>query len=1227
MSGTAEGEPVDSAVAALLKHNDSIAGPPAAPRKRKRKARALSPEDIGQPSATSDHVAKKKKTAETCLSKDMVVEFDAQRAQSDTQLYTRMYNMGREYISPYYFNAAQKLLLDLGPCAADLLWRLVLEGRTPADAPSKEAIPPTIRQFIETWNFDMPNPSPLSHCYNVTHKFSKLVDVLQSCETQDDSFRGLILVEQPIVASMIVEMLGALDDILLHVRPFTIPGLDPSNSPWHQRTALDSFASGTYNLLVCTQCIEHLEIPGVAVVIQFDLSDSPPSRILPHEPTEHQTLIVHMVEGNNTLHKDILDSYKRPTPREHSHLEPQAQSSTQRDQTGFIHDPTTGLRIYPSDAKAVLRRFICSLPQSARRATTTTDIHSETHHTCILGFPGILKSKVKVTRASGEEAREVVAYRACEELFTECLLDYRFFPTTRPSEDPTKADNSAVGKEEPGTSRSANASLTTRCYSKKSALFWSNSLSVLGPHLYSMILCVERFKDEYHAPILVLTRLPLPDLSEFSVFSSGSRAQVHFHRGSAIPVDEEKLAILHGYTLRIFRAVVNKVIDSSMSNMPYFFAPLKADWDCNKAKTGARQVDIGHKIQWEEMKIASLQWCTSLVDEDRPLTDEMVHDAIVQDRFVEFTNRHYVVRARHDLSPLSKAEDGEREAGHANFLEYCKSRRKDFEGLNNENQPLIEVSLVPPAVNALSPTSKPAAAHTKYPAKSTFFDNIVEENHLLAAVSPPTASVEHDYERLEFLGDAFLKYAVSTYLFVTMPSDREGSLHQARQRIISNKALHLGALQAGIPPYIQSKPVVAKIWHPAGYSRTNDGKSTAGGAAVEIKAEDDGDVVSTLQSSASMDVDTDVGRFPTPQDNEESKLRPRHFGGKRKKQQEEQSLQWLGDKTVADVVEAIIGAAFLTKERDAALSITKILRVPLPGVEQWPDFARSEALSAGEDFQRIPSHVCKTVQKIVGYKFQRPLLLAEALVHSSLPGHKSKNYDRLEFLGDAVLDFPMVSNATLATICVSMGLYKHAQHASLDLTNSIAAYMEQVRVLQDREYKLAAGENRQPGQFWLEIEPPKVLSDVVESIIGAIYVDDSYKNNGVQKFFDEHLKPFYDHHIRLQTLSDHPNKTLTEIFHAESCQNHSIVKEMVGTTLRCDVLVHDVVLASGTDTLSNAALRKAAMGALDALANDPSFMTRVCDCRTSRADKGGRKKQQHANNAHGEQDFEMTQKT
>lgn len=42
------------------------------------------------------------------------------------------------------------------------------------------------------------------------------------------------------------------------------------------------------------------------------------------------------------------------------------------------------------------------------------------------------------------------------------------------------------------------------------------------------------------------------------------------------------------------------------------------------------------------------------------------------------------------------------------------------------------------------------------------------------------------------------------------------------------------------------------------------------------------------------------------------------------------------------------------------------------------------------------------------------------------------------------------------------------------------------------------------------------------------------------------------------------------------------------------------MLASAVDSISNVALRKAAMAALDALADDPGFITRVCDCRATR---------------------------
>jgi endoribonuclease Dicer len=46
------------------------------------------------------------------------------------------------------------------------------------------------------------------------------------------------------------------------------------------------------------------------------------------------------------------------------------------------------------------------------------------------------------------------------------------------------------------------------------------------------------------------------------------------------------------------------------------------------------------------------------------------------------------------------------------------------------------------------------------------------------------------------------------------------------------------------------------------------------------------------------------------------------------------------------------------------------------------------------------------------------------------------------------------------------------------------------------------------------------------------------------------------------------------------------------------VLVHDVILASGEDTVSATAARRAAVFALDALEGDAAFLTRTCDCRT-----------------------------
>lgn len=66
-------------------------------------------------------------------------------------------------------------------------------------------------------------------------------------------------------------------------------------------------------------------------------------------------------------------------------------------------------------------------------------------------------------------------------------------------------------------------------------------------------------------------------------------------------------------------------------------------------------------------------------------------------------------------------------------------------------------------------------------------------------------------------GDAYLKYLSSIYLFVTNPTQHEGALHIARQRIISNRSLLKNADRSGLPQYIQSKPFTSKAWLPPNF--------------------------------------------------------------------------------------------------------------------------------------------------------------------------------------------------------------------------------------------------------------------------------------------------------------------------------------------------------------------------------------------------------------------------
>ena len=221
-------------------------------------------------------------------------------------------------------------------------------------------------------------------------------------------------------------------------------------------------------------------------------------------------------------------------------------------------------------------------------------------------------------------------------------------------------------------------------------------------------------------------------------------------------------------------------------------------------------------------------------------------------------------------------------------------------------------------------------------------------NLLLQALAAPSANLGYSYEALETLGDAFLKIAISLDLFIKYPTRSEGQLSYTKHIIVSNKALYRRAKQINLPKYIWTRPVSPKTWR-----------------------------IPTVADQLNVTTVKLIGF-----------VRGRRDDGT------------LSDATVADVVEALIGAAYVVGGVKMCLRLMHRFNIPLASVSVWQDYIAMlpEVPDIGAKLDR------NAVKDILGYQFQNPRLMEEALNHPSSQHRDIACYQRLEFLGDAVLD-------------------------------------------------------------------------------------------------------------------------------------------------------------------------------------------------------------------------------
>jgi endoribonuclease Dicer len=372
---------------------------------------------------------------------------------------------------------------------------------------------------------------------------------------------------------------------------------------------------------------------------------------------------------------------------------------------------------------------------------------------------------------------------------------------------------------------------------------------------------------------------------------------------------------------------------------------------------------------------------------------------------------------------------------------------------------------------------------------------------LMEASTAPAAQERSHYQRLETLGDTVLKYTVSIQLLSAHPLWHEGYLARRKDHAVSNANLSKWAIERNLNRWIIRDHLVPKRWRPRLSS----------------------DLIGFLHEETPAPVLEMVAMTAK----------------EAKEKRKASAARNLSTKVLADVVEALIGAAYLHGGFALGTECMKVFDLGL----SWsalPDCIYS-MYARVTDFDHYPPQIT-TVENILGYTFRRKAIAVEALTHASYQSDlETISYERMEFLGDAVLDMlvtdylyhtpgknyspgqmhttktAVVNAHFLAMLClrastsVSVAMPTWSPHDGVTVNDDTKhAYLWQcllhssVRIMDEQRGTFARWE-RPGGQDVIEaalaegkafpwsaltsLQAPKFLSDMFESLLGAVYLD------------------------------------------------------------------------------------------------------------------------------------------
>ncbi|KAI3524344.1 hypothetical protein L1887_02997 [Cichorium endivia] len=372
----------------------------------------------------------------------------------------------------------------------------------------------------------------------------------------------------------------------------------------------------------------------------------------------------------------------------------------------------------------------------------------------------------------------------------------------------------------------------------------------------------------------------------------------------------------------------------------------------------------------------------------------------------------------------------------------------------------------------------------------------VSAGRVLEAITTERCNERFSLERLEVLGDAFLKFAVGRHLFLLNHALDEGQLTRKRSNMVNNSHLFKLALSNNLHVYIRDQPFEPFHFYPFGRR-----------CSVTCTENTRVSIHSSHESNLTTGVITEV------------RCNKGHH--------------WLQKKTVADIVEALVGAFIVDSGFKAAIAFLKWIGIPVA----FKDSHVADICASSSIFTNLSDQIdIPTLENLLGYQFQHKGLLLQAFLHPSYHNNYGGCYQRLEFLGDAVLDYLItsylysvypnlkpgqltdlrslsVNNNSFAGIAVNRSFYKYMLCDSSSLVLSMDKYA--------KYFKTTASKNG----VVETVSCPKALGDLVESCVGAILLDSGFNLDVVWNIMIAFLDPV----MKFSALQLNPVRELQEL--------------------------------------------------------------------------------------------------